>query len=81
MAASWGRLSLTDVVIELRVCLRPDGTVTEVEIAQRSTRHSKLPAAADSARRAVMISSPLKLPPGKSFASMRLRFYPGQVEQ
>ena len=37
--------------------------------------------AAESAERAVMISSPLQLPPGKSYDTMRLRFYPDQVVQ
>jgi len=37
--------------------------------------------ASESAIRAVMVSSPLKLPPGKSYESMVVRFHPDQVVQ
>ena len=74
-----GSPDLKDVVIELRLFLGADGTVNEVEILSSQPGNPSFLQAADSARRAVMISSPLKLPPGKSFPSMRLRFHPDKV--
>jgi hypothetical protein len=37
--------------------------------------------ASEGAVRAVMITSPLKLPPGKTYESMVIRFHPDQVVQ
>lgn len=74
-----GSPELKDVVIELRVSLGPDGTVNAVEALDAQPDNPTIRQAVDSARRAVMISSPLKLPPGKNFPSMRLRFFPDKV--
>lgn len=73
-----GSPDLADVVIELRVQLEPDGKVSKIDVLNDQPDAPSFRDAADSARRAVMISSPLKLPPGKSFKTVRLRFYPGQ---
>ncbi|MBA4096481.1 MAG: hypothetical protein C0484_06865 [Rhodospirillum sp.] len=73
-----GSPDLAGLVIELRITLQPDGTVTRVDVLNMSPSPFFGPAA-DSARRAVMIASPLKLPPGKTYDTMRLRFYPDQV--
>ena len=74
-----GSPDLAGLVIELRITLQPDGTVTRVDVLNMSPSPFFGPAA-DSARRAVMIASPLKLPPGKTYDTMRLRFYPDQVD-
>ena len=74
-----GSPELENVVIELRVHLEPDGKVTGIDVLNDQSDLPSFRHAANSARRAVMISSPLKLPPGKSFPSMRLRFYPDRM--
>ncbi len=60
--------------IELRVNLRPDGTVIGVEELAGNAENTACHAAVESARRAVLRSSPLRLPPGSNFPSIRLRF-------
>ena len=67
--------------IELRVRLDPDGKVTKIEPAPDMAQDKCSLMSYDSARRAVMISSPLKLPPGKSFPTIVLRFNPAEVAQ
>lgn len=74
-----GSPELKDVVIELRVSLGPDGQVNAVEVLDTQLDNPSFRRVAESARRAVIISSPLKLPPGKSFPSMRLRFHPDKM--
>ena len=74
-----GSPELKNVVIELRVFLGSDGKVNAVEVLNTQPDNPSFRQAAESARRAVLISSPLKLPPGKSFPSMRLRFYPDKI--
>jgi hypothetical protein len=74
-----GSASLADMVVELRAKLLPDGTVTEVNILNDQAGNPDFPRVADSARRAVMISSPLKLPPGKTYPSVVLRFHPDRI--
>jgi hypothetical protein len=59
--------------------LGSDGKVNAVEVLNTQPDNPSFRQAAESARRAVLISSPLKLPPGKSFPSMRLRFYPDKI--
>lgn len=73
--------NLEGMVVELRVGLLPDGTITRAEIINQQPGNPDFRLAADSAMRAVMISSPLKLPPGKTFTSLNIRFYPGEVVQ
>jgi outer membrane biosynthesis protein TonB len=75
-----GAADLTGMTIELRITLQPDGTVTRAQVI--NTGSSPLfRQASESAMRAVMISSPLKLPPGKTYTSMVIRFHPDQVVQ
>jgi len=75
-----GSPDLAGMLVDMRLTLLPDGTVTKVELLN-SGSSPYFRQAAESAKRAVMISSPLQLPPGKSYPTMRLRFYPEQVMQ
>lgn len=75
-----GSPDLAGMLVELRIKLLPDGTVAGVEILNTGSS-PYFRQAAESAKRAVMVSSPLKLPPGKTYDTMRLRFYPEQVMQ
>jgi outer membrane biosynthesis protein TonB len=76
-----GSPNLAGLVIELRIEVQPDGTVSRVTLLNDKPGDPFYRAAADSARRAVLIASPLKLPVGKQWPTMRLRFYPDQVVQ
>jgi hypothetical protein len=67
--------------VELRLRLDADGTVTKVEPITDVSKDKCLWRTYDSARRAVMISSPLKLPPGKSYPTMTIRFSPAEAVQ
>ncbi len=75
-----GPPDLAGMLVELRLTLLPDGTVSKVELLN-SGSSPYFRQAAESAKRAVMVSSPLQLPPGKTYETMRLRFYPEQVMQ
>ena len=65
----------------MRVYLEPNGTVTKVEPLTDVSKDQCLFRTYDGARRAVMISSPLKLPPGKSIPMLTIRFSPADVLQ
>jgi hypothetical protein len=65
--------------VELRVYLDTDGTVAKVEPFTDVSKDKCLFSTYDEARRAVMISSPLDLPPGKAYPVIRLRFSPAEA--
>lgn len=75
-----GAKDARDLVVPIRVRLQPDGTVIGADIVDslRYSTDSFYRAAADSARRAVLLCSPLKAPPSKydSWKEMTLRFNP-----
>ena len=75
-----GAPDLTGMLVEVRITLQPDGTVTRAEVIN-SGMSPMFRQASEGAVRAVMISSPLQLPPGKTYTSMVLRFRPDQVVQ
>lgn len=75
-----GAPDLTGMLIEVRITLQPDGTVTSAKVIN-SGLSPMFRQASEGAVRAVMISSPLKLPPGKTYNTMVLRFRPDQVVQ
>ncbi|HVO00626.1 MAG TPA: TonB C-terminal domain-containing protein [Candidatus Cybelea sp.] len=75
-----GAENFQDMLVELRVSLQPDGTVTDVQILN-SQDVAGFGAFADSAKRAVEISSPLKLPSGKYWPTIVLRFKPEDAIQ
>jgi outer membrane biosynthesis protein TonB len=75
-----GAPDLTGMLIEVRITLQPDGTVTGAKVIN-SGASPMFRQASEGAVRAVMISSPLKLPPGKTYDTMVLRFRPDEVVQ
>jgi outer membrane biosynthesis protein TonB len=75
-----GAPDLTGMLIEVRITLQPDGTVTGAKVINQGSS-PMFRQASEGAVRAVMISSPLKLPPGKTYNTMVLRFRPDQVMQ
>jgi outer membrane biosynthesis protein TonB len=64
----------------VRINLQPDGTVTRAQVINTGSS-PMFRQASEGAVRAVMISSPLKLPPGKTYTTMVIRFHPDQVVQ
>jgi TonB family protein len=72
---------LAEMMVELRIALLPDGTVTEVQVVNAQPSTAETRQLAESAIRAVMIASPLKLPPGTSFSSITVRFRPSEAVQ
>lgn len=74
-----GSPSLKDAVIKLRVTLLPDGTVTKTQLLNAQPGNPDFSKVAEGAIRAVMISSPLTLPPGKIYNSLDLMFHPGEI--
>lgn len=75
-----GAPDLTGMVVEVRITLQPDGTVTNAKVINAGSS-PMFRQASEGAVRAVMISSPLKLPPGRTYDTMVLRFRPDQVMQ
>jgi hypothetical protein len=65
-------------VVKLRLHLQPDGTVTAVDVLNDEPGNPLFRQLADSAVRAVKISSPLKLG-GKTYQSMVLIFHPDEA--
>lgn len=68
-----------DMVVELRVHLLPDGTVTKIDLLNARPDNPAFGDVAESAKRAVMIASPLELPPGKSWDTIKLIFHPDRA--
>src|SRR5262249_18462086 len=75
-----GAPDLIGMVVEVRIMLEPDGTVTRAQVIN-SGSSPMFREVSETAIRAVMISSPLTLPAGKTYESMVLRFHPDQVVQ
>ena len=78
-----GAKEAENLVVDIRVALDPDGTVRQVRIvdAARMEQDSFFRAAAESARRAVLKCSPLKLPPEtyQQWKTMTLTFDPKEM--
>jgi len=78
-----GAKDAQDLVVPIRVRLQQDGTVLSAEIVDslRYSADSFYRAAADSARRAVLVCSPLKAPPSKyeQWKDLTLRFNPKEM--
>jgi hypothetical protein len=75
-----GAEGIQDMVVQLRIEVRPDRTVQRVTIQDQSRldRDPSFRAVAESARRAVDKCSPLNLPPGKYgvWRDIMMNFYP-----
>lgn len=68
------------MVVELRLFLLPDGTITAVKLLNDRPGDATFQKVAESAIRAVKISGRLKVPPGRKYSSMVLRFRPDWVQ-
>ncbi len=71
---------LSREVVELRVSLKPDGTVTKVDVVNDRPNDPAFRELSQSCVRAVWRSSPLKLSPGKTYPAILMRFRPADVD-
>ncbi len=78
LGSAAGAPNLDQIMVELRIELMPDGTVTRVELLNNQA-DPYFRSLAEGAIRAVKRSSPLKLPPGKFWPTMKLRFRPSEI--
>nr|CAM74762.1 TolA, tolA protein [Magnetospirillum gryphiswaldense MSR-1] len=79
-----GAKDAANLIIEIRVSVQPDGTVTDAQIINAPLMADSFwQAAADSARRAVRLASPLPIPRDKydQFRDFVLTFNPKQMVQ
>jgi hypothetical protein len=80
--ANWitdgGMQGLEDMIVVLNVQMNPDGSVVSADVDRSSSNgYPSWPIFAESCRRAVLKSSPLRMPPEKPYAAwriMKLRF-------
>lgn len=81
-ASTWGTANF---VVSIHVVLEPDGAVRDAQIVDdpRYTDDKLFRSVADSARRAVLVASPLQLPPGRyeTFHDVVLDINPRDVAQ
>ena len=73
-----GAPNIEQILVELRIELMPDGTVTQVTLLNNQA-DPYFRSIAESAIRAVKLASPLRFPQGKSWPSSKLRFRPVEV--
>lgn len=78
LGSAAGAPNLDQILVELRIELQPDGTVTQVTLLNNQA-DPYFRSLAESAIRAVRFSSPLRLPQGKYWPSIKLRFRPAEV--
>jgi len=64
---------------ELRVSLAPDGEVTQVDMPVDADTSDACRTSMESARRAVLFASPLKIPGDRHISALRLRFDPSRL--
>ena len=87
LVACWriepGARDAANLIVEIRVLLKPDGSVLDAQIVDlsRMARDSFFRSAAENARRAVFECSPFRLPPRKFelWREMTLRFDPRRM--
>jgi hypothetical protein len=67
--------------VKVRIYLNPDGTVRKIEPIDALVADPCWAASYETAKRAIIKASPLKLPPGKTYDSLTLTFRPDQIVQ
>lgn len=68
------------MVVTIHVSLQPDGTITDVKVDNDQPGNPYFRQAMESARRALLITRQLKLPPGKTYATITFRFRPADFQ-
>lgn len=78
LGSAAGAPNLDQILVELRITLQPDGTVTKVELLNNQS-DPFFQSIAEGAIRAVKRASPLRMPEGKFWETIKLRFRPSEV--
>ena len=78
LGSAAGAPNLDQILVELRIELQPDGTVTRVELLNNQA-DPYFRSIAEGAIRAVKQASPLRMPPGKYWPTIKLRFRPSEI--
>ncbi|MBL8709334.1 MAG: TonB C-terminal domain-containing protein [Rhodospirillaceae bacterium] len=78
LGSAAGAPNLDQIVVELRIEMLPDGTVTRVTLLNNQA-DPYFRSLAEGAIRAVRVASPLRLPQGKFWPTIKLRFRPAEV--
>jgi len=78
LGSAAGAPNIDTILVELRIEVQPNGLVTRVELLNNQA-DPFFRAMAESAIRAVEMSSPLQLPPGKYWPTIKLRFRPSDI--
>lgn len=68
------------MVVTIHVSLQPDGTITDVKVDNDQPGNPYFKQAMESARRALLITHQLKLPPGKTYQMITFRFRPADFQ-
>lgn len=78
LGSAAGAPNIEEILVELRIELMPDGSVTKVTLLNNQA-DPYFRSLAESAIRAVKQASPLRLPPGKYWPTIKLRFRPSEL--
>lgn len=78
LGSAAGAPNLDQILVELRIEMQPDGTVTRVELLNNQA-DPYFRSIAEGAIRAVKKASPLRMPPGKFWPTIKLRFRPSEI--
>lgn len=78
LGSAAGAPNIQEILVELRIELLPDGTVVKVTLLNNQA-DPFFRSLSESAIRAVRYASPLRLPPGKYWPTMKLRFHPADL--
>ena len=68
------------MIVVLHVTLLPDGTITNVTVDNTQPGNPYFKQAMESARRAMLITKQLKLPPGKTYQMITFQFRPADFQ-
>jgi hypothetical protein len=72
--------NFSKLVIHAHVSLLPDGTITSVVVDNDHPNDPAFRQAAESIRRALLVTHKLKLPPGKTYSGINFEFRPDNLE-
>lgn len=78
LGSAAGAPNLDQILVELRIEMQPDGTVTRVTLLNNQA-DPYFRSIAEGAIRAVKQASPLRMPPGKYWPTIKLRFRPSEL--
>ncbi len=75
-----GAPDLDKLNVTMHISMLPDGTITDVTYDNDQPGNAYFRQMAESARRALLITKQLKLPPGKTFPTIKFVFRPADMQ-